>query len=145
MCYWHVHCYTHYAHIISHYACSTLPHPGCSCTGWGDGHHHPAPAIHHLPHASSYLLSCSARCNAERSHQALHPVQTRGLKDLKSRSLLLQMFWWKWFGARSHEKLSWQVEDRNWDCHRASSLRLKPTCSSLYYLRHEGEHKSVFS
>lgn len=74
------------------------------------------------------------------------PVQPGGLESLKSRSLLTLIFWWNWFGVRSHEKLSWRVEERNAeDCHRASSLQLKTTCTSLHYLRHEGQHKSVFS
>lgn len=74
------------------------------------------------------------------------PVQPGGLETLTSRSLLTLIFWWNWFGVRSHEKLSWRVEERNAeDCHRASSLQLKTTCTSLHYLRHEGQHKSVFS
>jgi len=53
------------------------------------------------PHASSYLLSCSARCNAERSPRALHQLQPRGLKSLKSlkvpghTNVLLEIVWGK--------------------------------------------------
>lgn len=96
------------------YEHSLLPHSECSCTGWGSGHHHPASA--NLPHVSSYLL-CSARCDAEGISWALHPMHPGGLKSPKSRSLLTWMFWWKWFGETSPEKLRWQADKKNVTAH----------------------------
>lgn len=114
--------------LTPHYAIQHF-HTLDATVGWGDGHHHHTTpsAAHHLPIAGCYLLSCSARCNAERGLWATHAMQPRALKNPKSRSLPTQITWLKLLGMRYYESLSWKAEERNAeDCYGASSLQLKP-------------------